>query len=261
MKKHHLILLLIAGCYFTSSAQTNITIIGTSHEKTHHNNADSILTVLKKIKPDLILLELDTALMDEKGNFKGRAINNTGNEFAASRIYKELNNNVILRRFDIEGRSAYYDQHKTFAMENKLGHAIDSLFNSHLLDETSMQIISRYYKMNQSLNELYDSDLKTLNSKEYTKLAGARQYGLYQELLAVIDRTPQLKTYYDFQKEDGDFWTVRNKAMADNITQYVKQFKGKNIVVLTGAMHKYKLIGYLEDLQASFNFKLNDLPQ
>jgi hypothetical protein len=49
--------------------------------------------------------------------------------------------------------------------------------------------------------------------------------------------------------------------MVTNIANYTKLFKGKTIVVLTGASHKYYLTNGLEPMQSKLNFKLNDLPQ
>lgn len=261
MKKTIVTLLLFFGFYAISLAQTNVTIIGCSHVRTKNFNADTLLNVLNKIKPGVILMELDTTLMDDQGNFKGRAITNTDNEIVAAKTYKQANKNVILRHFDIENRSEYYANHNTFAMENKLGNKMDSLYRNHLLDDSSMKIMSFYYKTNQDLNNMNQSDIKTLNSKSYMQLSEFRERMLYQKWLEVIGRTRSLREYYDFQKEEGEFWKRRNKVMTGNVLKATQGFYGKTIVVLTGAMHKSLLVGYLEGLQAPMHFQLNDLPQ
>jgi hypothetical protein len=92
-------------------------------------------------------------------------------------------------------------------------------------------------------------------------LAAFKQYWMYDKQLEVIANTPDLRKYYDFYKDDGDFWVRRNKAMINNITAYLKEFKGKKIVVLTGAMHKYFLTAGLEPLQDKLDFELTALPE
>jgi len=240
------------------SAQTSLTIVGTAHQPTSHLNADSIYKLLLKIKPDVILQELDTALMDSRGNYKGRAINNTGNEFLASAKYRQVNNKVIFRRFDIIDRSFYYDRHNTFAMEAKVDKSVDSAWK--YMPKTDMQMISVLTAANNTLKIMDDPDIYTINSKAYSNFAAFHQDWMYNKWLEVIARTPALRQYYDFWKEDGDFWVRRNNAMVNNIADYIKTFKGKSIVVLTGSMHKYLLTGGLTPLQDKLDFKLKDLP-
>lgn len=260
MKKPTLILVILCNVFTFSFAQTTLTIIGTAHERTNHFTSDTLLQMLIKIKPDVILQELDTALMDSQGNYKGRATADKGNEHVASMAYKNLYPKVVFRQFDIEDRSFYYSRHNTFAMENKLSISVDSLFSNGLLSDRNLQIISSLYKINGELNTMYGMDIHILNSKKYMKLAASRQDWMYNRQLEVIGSTPALKQYYDFYKDDGDFWIRRNKAMIHNIASYLKEFKGKKIVVLTGATHKYFLTDGLSPLQSRLDFKLLDLP-
>jgi hypothetical protein len=243
-----------------STAQTIVTIIGTAHFKTSSFDADTLYKILNAIKPDVILQELDTALMDHDGNYKGRAILDTGNEHIASVRYKRTNTNVIFRPFDIAGRSVYYSSHNTFANENKLWKDIDSLFKKGEISKDNMQIVSVLYAANSTLNILYDMNVKTLNSKDYMRMAAFGEDWLYNKQLEVIAGTPGLKRWYDFFKDDGDFWATRNHAMINNILGYIKTFKGKKIVVLTGAMHKYFLTDSLDTMQSQYQFKLMELP-
>jgi hypothetical protein len=46
--------------------------------------------------------------------------------------------------------------------------------------------------------------------------------------------------------------------MVDNILKYCDEFRGKKIVVLTGAMHKYFLFGVLEKKQKDHNIVLKE---
>jgi hypothetical protein len=244
------------------AAQTTVTILGTAHFATQGMNADTLYQMICRIKPDVILQELDASLMDAKGNYKGRILKDTGNEHLASLRYKVIHPDVVFREFDIAYRNAYYRQHNTFANENKSSRSLDSLFSRGLLSRKNLDIISKLYHLNDSLNRMYyDSQLRFLNSPAYMSLAREREFWLYTKLPEVFESTPALHKWHAFEKDDADFWDVRNHAMINNILGYVGTFKGKKIMVLTGAMHKYYLTEGLQPKQAKYHFKLLDLPQ
>lgn len=259
MKPATFILFLI--CFYSITfAQTSIVILGIAHVRSERFNPDSILEVMNKFKPDVILMELDTSLMDAQGNLKGKMMAADENEEIAMKQYKNANPAVQVRRFDIEYRSQFYQSHKTFATEARLGKTVDSLWKHNGLDRESMQIISTFYRVNSAIDILSDMGITMMNSKEYKHMAEFRQNWMYQKELAVIARTPALHEYYDFYKDDGEFWDIRNKRMIANITNYTKAFKGKKVLVLTGRMHTYYLTDGLKPLQSEFGFKLVDPP-
>jgi len=260
MKKISIALLLFFGFCRLLQAQTNVVVLGTNHVSSTRFNPDSILNVLNKYKPDVILMELDTSLIDDQGNFKGKAITIQENEEIAAREYKHLNRNVQLRGFDIEYRNHYYDTHKTFANEAMMDKAIDSLNKHGGLDRESMQIISALHTATTTLDILSDMGISMVNSKQYRQLAQFKQYWMYQKQLEIIARVPKLKAFYDFYKDDATFWDVRNKKMIANIAHYAKLFIGKKIIVLTGSMHTYYLLNGLQPLQSQYNFKLLEPP-
>jgi hypothetical protein len=243
------------------SAQTTVVILGTAHFATSSMNADTLYNMICRIRPDVILPELDTSLMDVDGNYKGKALKDTGNEHRASLKYKEINPNVTFREFDIAYRNAYYRQHNTFVNENKSFNSIDSLFRNGLLSNENIDIISKLYKLNDSLNHMYNSPLKVLNSITYANLARDREFWLYKKVPEVFQSTVAVNKWYAFVKEDADFWDIRNHAMISNILGYIDIFKGKRIMVLTGAMHKYYLTDGLVPKEGEYKFKLTAIPE
>ena len=258
--KKILALSLLCFCFSNLLAQSRVVILGTAHVRSERFNPDSIIAVMDKFKPDIILMELDTSLMDVSGNLKGKAAASDENEEVAMRRYKKQHPETYIRCFDIEYRSLYYQTHQTFATEASLDRAIDSLWHHNGLDRESMQIISALNRLNSALDIIMDMGITAMNSKEYKELAGLRQNWMYNKRLAVIARTPALRGYYNFYKDDGEFWDTRNKRMINNIVSYAKAFKGKKILVLTGAMHTYYQISGLISLQNEFGFKLVDPP-
>jgi hypothetical protein len=261
MKKTILALAILLYIAQPSMAQTHVSIIGCQHEPTSYFNAATLTEVLNQCQPDVILMELDTNLMDNNGNFLRWAVTDRGNENLAVKDYKNMHGELVVRPFDIAGRSVYYANHNTFAMENRLWKSIDSLYHYQLLSNENMDKIAAYYKVNDTINQLSSKDVNVLNSAMYRGVAARRQNGQYNKTLEVVASTPSLKKYYAFFKDDGDFWIARNHAMIDNVMGYIKAFPGKNIIVLTGAMHTYFLIDGLEPLQHRDNFILMRLPE
>lgn len=53
-----------------ANCQSRLRIIATVHNPTKYITQDSLTKALDDFKPDVILMELDTSLIDNKGNFK-----------------------------------------------------------------------------------------------------------------------------------------------------------------------------------------------
>jgi hypothetical protein len=258
MKRSFTFCVLLFCLNYETNAQTSLTIIGTVHNKITHINADTILRVLYSLKPDLILMELDTSLMDEVGNYKKidpKNINSNENE--AAERYKEANH-VLLRRFDVVYRNKYYKDHNTFAKEAQMGKMIDSLFQHNALNDTSWFIVSSLYQANQILSNIDHMQLLDVNSEYYINMTEFRQNWLYRKELGMIKNNPELKSWYPFFKDDADFWEMRNATIVKNIAAYTKEFNGKRIVVLIGGYHKYALLDGLRPLQKADHFILNE---
>ena len=239
----------------TGFGQTTITIIATVHNKTKYITADTIYAAVNSFKPDLILLELDTSLMDDEGNFK--KIDPNSNEMQVALRYKKEHSNVLLRRFDVDYRNQYYKDHKTFVQENNMFKPIDSLFRNNALNDTSWFIVSSLYAANQAMNNMGYMRLKDINSQYFMSLASFRQNWLYKKVLGLIKNNPGLNQWYSFFKDDADFWEMRNATMVKNIAAFARKYTNKSIVVMVGNYHKYALIDSLKPLEKEGHFLLN----
>lgn len=238
----------------SSGAQTYLTIIGTQHNPTDNINSSNLADQLNKIKPDVILMELDSSLMNDKGDF---LVNS--NELEPTAVKKHLKNYpTALRPFDYKNRNKFYAENKVFDKENKFFHTLDSVYNNNLLDSLSLTVYQNLIQVNNILNLVFTGDLKEINSPTAQSISRLRQDICYNQLLGICYRNKYLNRYAAFWKQDGDFWTFRNRTMIDNILKYCAQFKGKRIVVLTGAMHKYFLTDGIEKKQQAGNITLKE---
>lgn len=244
MSKYLYILVLVTGLFFSNQiqSQTYLTIIGTQHYPTDKVNSNTLYKELQKIRPDIILMEYDSANMDKKGNFLIQS--NENEQVAVKRYLKEYS--VIVRPFDFEGRNRFYSQNQTFKKEQDFFSVRDSLFSNGLLDSISNAIFQEFLQVNNILNVLANETLYDLNNKTSMSVTKLRQDLNYNKLLIMCDRNDQLSRYKEFWKQNGEFWIFRNKQMIENILNYCNEFKGKKIVVLTGFYHKYFLHEGLE---------------
>ena len=236
--KHYL----LAVGVFTAqlcAAQTYLTVIGTQHYPTDHTNSTDLYKVLNQIKPDVILMEQDSSTMSPTGEFL--ISSNEIEPTAVKRLQK--NYPVIIRPFDYKDRNKFYQDNRVFEKEGRFFHTLDSVYNNKLMDSLSLNNYDNFIRVNSILNTAFLGDLKEINSAVTQNLCKLRQDFDYAQMLKfVCMRNPYMRPYVVFWKMDGDFWTFRNQTMVSNIIQYCDEFKGKKVVVLTGAMHKYFLM-------------------
>ncbi len=232
------LLLLLAA---TQPEKTEVIVIGTVHHPTANVDGDSLLAVLNMLQPSLVLLELDASAMDEEGRFLVDLSLN--NELYAAKHYLLACKTCQQRRFDYESRNRYFEENRTFAVEQRVGQLLDSL----AVHGTASvkQRINMLYDANDLLNRFTESSLQAMNEDAFGHLAAFRQEWLYVEMSKVLAEAG-LKKAHEAWVERGRFWTFRNEQMANNIEREVKQHRGRRVVVLVGATHKYALQKHLE---------------
>jgi len=81
---------------------------------------------------------------------------------------------------------------------------------------------------------------------------------IYDQGLEMIRSTPELQDHLAFWELACAEWERRNKAMAVNIIRWIEKFRGKQLVVLVGAAHKYFLLDELLPKQEEFGFDIKE---
>ena len=104
------ILILITLIIFSScktekkiESKTEIIVIGTQHKPVPNFNSEILFKILEEVKPDLILLELDSIKFTS--DFKLKEVKE--NELLASEKYRLKYPTTKLRPFEFEGRNQY----------------------------------------------------------------------------------------------------------------------------------------------------------
>jgi hypothetical protein len=252
MKKNLTILLLITVsiCY----GQKQIWLIGTAHEEKNYINVDSLTYALDKIKPDLILVELEEKYFTEDYQFNLEKYPDllSTNENIASYKYQQLHT-VKLLPFEIEGRNEFYRKENYFEKENQMFDEMLKLYKKNKLSENSKTDFEILFSALSSYSDLKFRSLSEANSDVATKFLALKNEINFNLTISIVKQTKELEKWLKFSELRKDFWNRRNKAMFDKINAYSEKYPDEKIVVLVGNDHKYFLLELLK--QNKFDVK------
>ena len=171
-----------------NDTKTEIFIVGTSHNPTNYQNSDTLYNILKKIKPDLILVELDTSLLTTDYKFDTINFPDILNTCENQAIYKyRKQNNVKLRPFDINGRNDFYEKNDFFSNQSKMYSEITELYEKKQLDSVSTRDFELISSTLDLTNSVKYRNLSELNSDVALKLTELRQKILYDLTIEIIN--------------------------------------------------------------------------
>lgn len=243
-----LIILSFLLTVFISYGQNQVWLIGTAHEKTNYINPDSLINAFNKIKPDLILVELEEQHFTSNYNFNFAEFPDilTTNENIASHRYQQLYG-TPLRPFDINDRNKFYIEENYQERENQMFNEMLTLYKNNKLSENCKVDFEILLFTLNSYSQLTFSSMRELNSDVATKFFALKNKINFELMISIIKRTKELEKWVGFVELRKSFWDRRNKEMAENIIKYATVFEGRKIVVLVGYDHKYALIELLED--------------
>lgn len=248
--------------YNCSEKKTELVLLGTVHEPIQNFTPDSLYNILVKIKPDLILFEVDSSFFTDEFEF-----NRTwdSNENIATVKYMK-NYEVDVRPYEFTGRNEYRIKIGSRPIDGLVSELVDSLYRTNQLDTLSRKIYQKFLEVNDSLNSFAYLGARAFNNSATDRIAQDRQQYQYKEFLKIINEYPIFSNTY-FVKDDLDsisyaegyqraseFWDLRNQTMAKNILHFVGHYKGSRIVVLNGYYHRYYLNLLVQHKQDDLGF-------
>ena len=239
-----LFLLFIAFADTSSSIQlendTELYVIGTVHESTDSFNSDTLLNILNKIKPDLILIESDSSYFTP--DF--RLNDDVKYEFLETSAVSEYlkNNTSLLRPYDISGRDKFLDDKKRLSDESDFFNDVSVLKEKGRLSREADQIYDKIFSMMNTAGNLSYSAASFINSTEGSSKIDTINYYTYDGLGLLISLTPELEKYRAYWDKECSYNEKRNRTMLRNILKIADLYEGKRIVVLCGFAHKNILI-------------------
>jgi hypothetical protein len=245
-----------------SLGQTNeLIIIGTLHSPMPNFNADTLIAILERVKPDIILEELDSSFFTQ--DFKYKSVWK-GNEVMATVRYVDKHPETLIRPMEFEGRNKYKNERGIGVAELQVDGLLDSLYKKNILSKAQSKILGKYYELSDSLNAFVNKNAYDFNNKTTDNLARKRQYYQHHKIRNVVNARAEFsKRFITTSKKEKitlsegynrlcDFWDLRNQTMAKNIYNIMKLYPGKRVVVQTGFFHRYYLIEELLKLNKDF---------
>ncbi|WP_114790415.1 hypothetical protein U0035_14145 [Niabella yanshanensis] len=237
----------------------SVTIMGNVHYPSKQFNADTLETALERIKPDIILLELDSSLFNKTFDDQYRLkYASRENEPVAVARYIQTHPATTAVPFDFENRDAYRKEKGIKQGQNKIEKLLDSLYNNKLLSKDQSETVENYYALTKTLNAYAEKPIAEFNSLYTDSIAKLRQYYQHHEIKKLIDQRKEFIqrfvttssgvtiSWRDAYKNLSDFWDLRNKTMAQNIIRVADKYPAKRIVVLTGFFHRYYLLAEIK---------------
>ncbi|MES2487902.1 MAG: hypothetical protein V4581_18385 [Bacteroidota bacterium] len=267
MKKLLILLLMLGINPILKAQKTDVVVIGNVHRPMPNYNADTLFNILVKIKPDIILHEMDSTFFTENFDFIGPSNENEQN---ASIKYRTVNPAVMIRPFEFEGRTQYRLDTGIKQSENPTMQLLDSLYAAGSFTKEDRATIAEYKRLTEQLNAFGFKYGKDFNNKTTDSISKLRQYYQHYKIRGVINgnkafsgkfvttATNKTISFAEGYNRFCDFWDMRNKAMANNILAIVRSNPGKKIVVLTGYFHRYYLLELLHKAQDDSKFNIHE---
>jgi hypothetical protein len=218
------------------SAQTKLVIVGTVHNRTSNVTPDSIVALLEKIKPDIILLEFDSSFFNKQFRLRNKTISN---ESIAASAYASKHNSP-LRPFDLEGRTKYYQRPGILQRQSEAYQKLISLRTT--LDDSSKKVVAQYIWLTSLMEKGAEKTLHEINSPKFDEYAVMQQKLMNNQVRKIIETNKKMSTVKKTFIDECNFWEKRNRAMVANIKNFCELNRGKTIVVLTGFYHRHFLV-------------------
>ena len=236
--------------------RTEVTVIGTVHGPTARFTEGTLIDILKRVQPDLILLELDPSFFDGSfvlpEKYQGITL-----ETKAVTAYGKLAA-VKLRPFDIEGRNKFYQEHDYFKHELSLNQEINRMHGAGQLSPEARLIFEGLLALAAVRDACGAERPEVINSSACDAAIEKKQDYAFKGIGKIVELTPALKEFKPFWSLADDFWARRNEAMVRNVVRHAKEVRAKRVVVLCGYEHRYYLRKRLAEQAPGEGFVLKE---
>lgn len=251
------------------NTHTTVVIIGVSHTESRFMNTDSLLNILQKVKPDLILDEMQSPsgfytkekeLRELPKSVKLRTQLGIGKQLPPEKKvlyeYRKINPNIIIRPFDIyiEDRNKYIRQDQEWE-SNFFGIVNDPKYSKGFsLYQTDLFL--QYVRLNNYLFDITHKSYFDMNQPDVSDSLKKMISVSDPFIMSIVDSLANARSFKPYYVKNKIFWRERNEKMVNNIIEYIQTYPGKRIVVLTGLLHKHNLMDLLQQSPKSHLFKV-----
>lgn len=247
--------LLIAAYSANAEPSPNrVIILGTKHNGNKMVTVKSMLQIIERINPDIILLEFDSSVIKncsinkvwgaKTAEFLG--VWNNPIEYRAARKFKELKDSVCLAPFDIyiPNRKNYISY--TQLMEKSHQETLLRVYNEGLLNASDANDYNSYTNINNAFLGLLDSSLVRMNNPNLTDTIQTIIYKEKHAIRRITMNYPALQPFSNWYNAQVDFWDERSEAINKKIWNELNANSNKTILIITGLLHKSDIENFLK---------------
>lgn len=247
--------LLIAAYSANAEPSPNrVIILGTKHNGNKMVTVKSMLQIIERINPDIILLEFDSSVIKncsinkvwgaKTAEFLG--VWNNPIEYRAARKFKELKDSVCLAPFDIyiPNRKNYISY--TQLMEKSHQETLLRVYNEGLLNASDANDYNSYTNINNAFLGLLDSSLLRMNNPNLTDTIQTIIYKEKHAIRRITMNYPALQPFSNWYNAQVDFWDERSEAINKKIWNELNANSNKTILIITGLLHKSDIENFLK---------------
>lgn len=247
-------LVLLLGCNEKRTKQ--LIILGSVHFPTTGINSDSIYLAIKKVQPQVILMERDSVSFDSDFN---RKVEYEENEDQAVSKFLKDNPKTILRPIEFEGRNAYRIKTGLYPQANEVYQKLNELSRSKKFDAEEKLIWSRFANYWIMLDSLSSANLKAINTDESDAILDSAKYYQYTKMKKIVSKRDEFNEQMLDSKGDSislekyfEKWEQfehydRNNAMVANIIRTIDHLPSNRFMLIVGYHHRYYLKKVLEE--------------
>lgn len=218
---------------------TRIVVLGTVHNSSDNFDPGKLVAIIERIKPDLILVELDSSFFMPDMSFKPENVGLSLENKAVSVYVKS--HPVPIRPYEIEGRNRIYQEHDYFGLQKEMGVSLKTAVKDSLLGAEAKTLLDAVHRFDEISYALSLDRPEVFNSDACDKAMESKQFYAGEGLARIVALTPALTKFSEFCKFKHDFWITRNNVMVDHIITRVKEFHPKTVLVICGFEHRYYL--------------------
>jgi hypothetical protein len=236
-------------------AAKQLTILGTVHFPTSQINKDSVYLVIKKVQPQVILMERDSVSFD--ANFKRKEIYEENEDLAVS-MFLEEHPKTLLRPIEFEGRNEYRIKQGLYPQANEVYQKLNQLSQSNKFNVGESKIWTRFAHFWGKIDSISASDLKTINNHTSDAIVDSAKQYQYTQMLKIVSQheafaekildakgdSISLASY--FKKWEQFEHYDRNNAMVTNIIKTIDNLPNNRFLLIVGYHHRYYIKKQLE---------------
>jgi len=238
------------------SAPAEVVVIGTVHSARPRFSVDTLVSVLDRVRPAVILVELDSSFFDDSSRIRPEYQAGSLENVAVTRF--SARTGTPLRPYDIEGRNRTYEQHDYFGRQRQMSETISQLDRQGALVPEAKGLLRELDDLSAIRDAVGADRAVVINSAASDTAIRQKQEYSYAGLRRIIELSPGLADFAEFWRWADEFWTRRNETMHANIVRIAAEFPGRRVVVICGYEHRYYLRSLLRQDDAAGRLKLRE---